>query len=95
VTCRALSHAAAVRGDASAASRWLKRAEHSARRRASAREAALNQVLAAQLQWQQGQAEGARRDMTAAAAALRSLGMDWHAQRAEAQLAGLAAHPAA
>lgn len=83
VACRGMVAVAGSRGRFATAQRWLKRAEQSALLRGSAREAALNQVAAAQLLWRRGHREDARGLAAEAARALRALGMGWHAERIE------------
>ena len=83
MVCRAMLAMALRRDDPARARRWLKRAECSARLRGSAREAALNQLAAAGLHAQLGDAVAARRVAAQAAQRLGILGMHWHAQQAD------------
>jgi class 3 adenylate cyclase/tetratricopeptide (TPR) repeat protein len=85
-TCRAMARAAAGCDDFAASRRWLRRAETSARLRASPREAALNQTVRGELLYRRGETEAARQTMAEAAAELRALGMDWHAEQAACSL---------
>jgi len=82
VTCRAMARLAADRNDFAVSQRWLRRAETSARLRASSREAALNQIVRAELLYRQGAAELAHQTLAEAAAKLQALNMHWHAEQA-------------
>ena len=83
MVCRAMLTMALQRNNPACAGRWMKRAEHSARLRGSAREAALNQLAAAGLHARLGNAEAAHRVAAQAAQCLGALGMQWHAQQAD------------
>jgi class 3 adenylate cyclase/tetratricopeptide (TPR) repeat protein len=87
VGCRALAIAASASGDPAAARRWIDRADASARLRGSVREDALNRLAHARLAESAGQAAAAWRQRDEAIAALRRLGMHWHAEAAERQQA--------
>jgi tetratricopeptide (TPR) repeat protein len=86
MTCRGMARIAAARDDFAASQRWLRRADNSAKLRGSPREAALNQAVRGEILARQGQAEAACRTVTEAAAALRAMGMHWHASQATAGL---------
>ncbi len=81
-TFRAMARMAAARDDYTASERWLRRAEASAKRRGSPREAALNQTVRGELLGRRGDAETASRTMAEAAEKLRGFGMHWHAEQA-------------
>ena len=81
-TCRAMARIAAARNDFAASQRWMRRAETSAKLRASTREAALNQIVRGELLYREGDAESARVTMAEAAAKLQALKMYWHAAQA-------------
>ncbi len=82
VTCRAMARIAADLNYFAVSQRWLRRAETSARLRASPREAALNQIVRGELLYRQGDAELARQTVAEAAAKLQALSMHWHAEQA-------------
>ena len=78
VACRGLAWMAAVQGDASAASRWMQRADRAALRRNSQREKALNAMMAGQIALHRGQASLGQRRLGEAIQAFAGLGMAWH-----------------
>ena len=79
IGCRAMALAAATAGDAQSASRWLNRAVISAKARASRREAALNEAIAAQIALKGGDVRQARERCAAAIDVFERLDMAWHA----------------
>jgi tetratricopeptide (TPR) repeat protein len=86
-TCRAMARIAAARDDdLTISQRWLRRAENSAKLRASPRESALNQIVRGEILSRQGHAEAACRTIAEATAELRAMGMHWHASQATAGL---------
>jgi tetratricopeptide (TPR) repeat protein len=88
VSCRALARAAIARSNFAAARGWLKRADHSAKLRDSAREKALNLGSSAELLWHSGRYEDAMSAAAGAESWLHSLGMPWHAARVGRQISG-------
>lgn len=85
VGCRALALHAASTGRAADALRLLRRADASAQRRGSAREAALNGACRAAVDMHAGALDSARAHAVGASEAFSRLHMPWHAQA----LAGL------
>ena len=82
MACRALAKLATQRQDFGRSERWLVRAEMSASKRGSRRDAALNLAARGELLAWREQADAALRTVTEAAAQLRALGMHWHAEQA-------------
>ena len=87
VTCRGLAWVLALQGDATAASRWMRRADAVALRRNSRRENALNALMAGQIALQMGHASIGKLHLANASDAFSALRMAWHQGVAQQQLA--------
>lgn len=90
VVCRTLAWTSVLGKDASAAERWMRRAELTAERRGSPREVALNQWMRGQIEIASGQGDQARPWFDNATAGFERMAMTWHAQRARMQVEGSA-----
>lgn len=94
VTCRGLAWVFALQGDATSASRWMRRADGVALRRNSLRENALNTLMAGQISLQLGHGGFAQRHLADASDAFAALSMVWHQSVALQHLAqGSASRP--
>lgn len=90
VACRSLAWTAATAGNEVLAARWMRRAEVTAARRRSPREAALNQWMRGQIRIAVGRGAEAEPLFAEAIAGFERMAMTWHAQRARRQLEEIA-----
>jgi len=88
VAARGLAWTETLRGNETAAQRWMRRADVAANRRDSPRESALNQLMHGQIQTRLGRRDPAQRALNIAGTEFDRMRMLWHAQAAHKLAAG-------